>query len=139
MSPKVYVSCFHSYCLFSMLDCMFTCICLAFILFPHCFLFLFYGIAYITLWLFIHTYSCSIWISIFFLLVFFNSEMLCFVFISVITTYVLLLPVHTKPFCNMKCLFNKSSINKQQLWSRINEHEYELHEFSAALWRQAAL
>ena len=40
----------------------------------------------------------------------------------------------TKSYFNMKYLFNK-----QQAWSRINEDEYELHEFSAVLWRQAAL
>ena len=57
--------------LFSMLDCMSTWICLAFIPFPHCSLFLFYVIAYVTLWLF-YTRLFLFYLNSFFILCFFS-------------------------------------------------------------------
>ena len=117
----MHVSCFLSYSNFILYSCLYVNV-------------------YITLWLFCTLFFLFYFIISLILCYFFYSKVLCFDFISVIPSSCIFNATGLyKSYFNMKYLFNKPSINKHQAWSRINEDEYKLHEFSAVLWRQAAL
>ena len=113
----MYVSCFHSYSSLVLFVCIHVYNAMAFLytLIP------------------VYFFNFFLILCDFYILRCFVS----FLSLSIPTSYMFIATgsIHAKSYFNMKNLFNKPSINKHQAWSRINEDEYELHEFSAVLWR----